>query len=335
MEVIVPADEEEDARAGTSARVTTFTPASLRELIDPVRALGEVVVDRLQALGLERAHIGCELAAQMQPASYLSMNLHHGALRTLWQKELPCIVASGADALLATASARKTGDELGKLRLGCEIAGLAYRSSVNAIYPGATEQTVAGAILQEYRNALQGKPVRREEAYFFCMSGPNASHADAAYARTRHRTIESGDVVMVHCNSATDGMWSDITRTFVVGEESTAYKKVKAAVTSATHAALEVIRPGALGKEVDRAAREVMEQAGYGGNFTHATGHGVGFAAANPNGLPRIHPCSEDRLEEGMTFNIEPAAYFKNEWGYRRCDVVAVTADGAEVLTPF
>jgi Xaa-Pro aminopeptidase len=78
-----------------------------------------------------------------------------------------------------------------------------------------------------------------------------------------------------------------------------------------------------------------MQSRGYGQAFKHAAGHGVGFAAANANGRPRIHPLSPDVLEEGMTFNLEPAAYFDGYGGVRHCDVIAVTAQGASVITEF
>ena len=69
--------------------------------------------------------------------------------------------------------------------------------------------------------------------------------------------------------------------------------------------------------------------------FKHSTGHGVGFAAANPNAIPRIHPASPDLLTEGMTFNIEPAIYFDGYGGMRHCDMVGVGKTGAEVFTNF
>ena len=74
---------------------------------------------------------------------------------------------------------------------------------------------------------------------------------------------------------------------------------------------------------------------GLGEAFKHAAGHGVGFAAANPNGRPRIHPLSPDVLEAGMTFNLEPAAYFDDYGGMRHCDLIAVTEDGARVMSDF
>src|SRR6185312_7161560 len=86
---------------------------------------------------------------------------------------------------------------------------------------------------------------------------------------------------------------------------------------------------------VDGAARQVLESRGFGKEFRHATGHGVGFAAINHNALPRIHPLSEEILEAGMIFNIEPAVYIPRFGGMRHCDMVVVTDDGAELLTPF
>jgi Xaa-Pro aminopeptidase len=110
---------------------------------------------------------------------------------------------------------------------------------------------------------------------------------------------------------------------------------MRAAIEEARHAALNAIHPGVLAKRIDEAARSIMKSHGFGSAFKHATGHGVGFAAANANALPRIHPLSPDVLEPGMSFNIEPAAYFDGYGGMRHCDVVAVTSAGAAVLTGF
>jgi Xaa-Pro dipeptidase len=79
----------------------------------------------------------------------------------------------------------------------------------------------------------------------------------------------------------------------------------------------------------------VLKSHGFGDAFKHATGHGVGFAAADANALPRIHPKSPDILKTGMTFNIEPAIYIEEIGGMRHCDVVACTDSGAELLTDF
>jgi Xaa-Pro aminopeptidase len=140
---------------------------------------------------------------------------------------------------------------------------------------------------------------------------------------------------MIHANTCGDGYWSDITRTFTVGEPTETQALMHRAIMEARQAALEMIRPGVAAKQVDGAARSVLERHGYGKLFKHSLGHGVGFSAANAHSLPRIHPASPDVLEAGMTFNVEPAIYIKGYGGMRHCDVVAVTSSGVEVLTPF
>jgi Xaa-Pro aminopeptidase len=107
------------------------------------------------------------------------------------------------------------------------------------------------------------------------------------------------------------------------------------AVLAARRAALAAIAPGVPAREVDRAARDVLAQHGLGHSFPHGTGHGVGFAAIDHQATPRIHPASEDVLEKGMVFNLEPAVYLEGWGGVRHCDMVAVTSDGAELLTAF
>ena len=86
---------------------------------------------------------------------------------------------------------------------------------------------------------------------------------------------------------------------------------------------------------MDRAARDVLVERGFGRAFKHATGHGVGFSAINHNARPRIHPACDALLEVGMVFNIEPAIYIPGVGGMRHCDDVVVTPSGAECLTPF
>src|SRR5207248_3163124 len=107
------------------------------------------------------------------------------------------------------------------------------------------------------------------------------------------------------------------------------------AVFASRGAALAAIKVGAKAADVDRAAREVLEARGLGRELKHSTGHGVGFAAINHNAPPRLHPKSDDVLEAGMVFNVEPAVYLDGYGGLRHCDVVALTMNGAEVLTPF
>jgi Xaa-Pro dipeptidase len=107
------------------------------------------------------------------------------------------------------------------------------------------------------------------------------------------------------------------------------------AIFAAREAALAAIRPGVAAAEVDAAARGVLTERGFGQYFTHGIGHNVGFSVISMDFPPRLHPASPDRLDVGMTFNIEPSIYISGHGGMRHCDVVTVREDGPEVLTPF
>jgi Xaa-Pro aminopeptidase/Xaa-Pro dipeptidase len=168
------------------------------------------------------------------------------------------------------------------------------------------------------------------------MSGPNGARAYGAYARSTDRVLAEGDLALVHCNSYADGFWTDITRTYSAGgAPREADAALFDAVREARAAALAAIRPGARARDVDRAAREALTAHGLGDLFKHPTGHAVGFTAIDHDAPPRLHPRSPDVLEEGMVFNVEPAVYREGHGGIRYCDMVAVTATGANLLTPF
>jgi Xaa-Pro aminopeptidase len=167
------------------------------------------------------------------------------------------------------------------------------------------------------------------------MSGTNSARAGAAFAYTANRRIEDRDMVLVHSNSYVDGYWTDITRTYVIGEPSQKQKKVFDAIADARIAAFALIRPGVRAADVDTAARAVLRQHGFEKEFPHGLGHGVGFAAISANARPQIHPQSDEVLESGMIFNVEPAVYIEDFGGARHCDVVAVTDTGMELLTDF
>jgi Xaa-Pro aminopeptidase len=167
------------------------------------------------------------------------------------------------------------------------------------------------------------------------MSGPNSYKASGAYARTRSRILSNGDLVMIHANAVGDAYWADITRTWVVGSSTDQQQRMYDSIGEARQAAFKASGPGVPAKGVDAAARSVLASHGFGAAFKHATGHGVGFTAADGHALPRIHPESTDTLEAGMTFNIEPAISLEDGGGMRHCDVVACTHNGIELLTDF
>ncbi len=248
---------------------------------------------------------------------------------------LPSARFVASDNVLETMKARKTKKESDLMRHAVAVASAGFAKSIESIQPGLRETEVAASLQSAFDTSLDAVSLQRSYGSFYCMSGPNSARASAAYARTRQRRLEEGDLVMIHANTCADGYWTDITRTYSVGAPSARHEEMRSAIEAARDAGLRSIHPGAAARDVDQATRAVMEARSMGAAFLQAAGHGVGFAAVNANGLPRIHAHSSDVLKEGMTFNLELAAYFDGYGGMRHCDVIAVTPTGASVLTQF
>ncbi|ELY48878.1 aminopeptidase P family protein [Natronolimnohabitans innermongolicus] len=165
-------------------------------------------------------------------------------------------------------------------------------------------------------------------------SGPNGARP---HHHSGDREIESGDPIVLDFGAFVDADLEDgtarypgdQTRTIVVGEPSATYTEVHEIVRDAQQAAVEAVEPGATAGSIDRAARSVIEDAGYGDAFTHRTGHGVGLEVHEP---PYIVADNERELEPGMVFSTEPGIYLEDEFGVRIEDLVVVTDDGAERL---
>jgi Xaa-Pro dipeptidase len=127
-----------------------------------------------------------------------------------------------------------------------------------------------------------------------------------------------------------EGYYSDITRTYAVGEIDEELQRIYSVVEQANAAARDLIRPGIEAQEVDRAARRVIEKAGYGEYFIHRTGHGLGLEIHEP---PYIVEGNDLALQPGMTFTVEPGIYIPGRMGVRIEDNVLVTEGGCETLT--
>jgi Xaa-Pro dipeptidase len=330
--LLAPEDERELAEQGGADEVVTFGPASLKRLTSAAESVRDPLREVLRKHKLDHGTIGHECAEAYEPSSYASIHLYGDSIREL------CDGASlaHASAFFARMRGTMTRMELDRMRRACLVAALAFESGRNRLTAGTTETEAS----EEFRAPLVSRGVgfdgaSRADGYVFCMAGQHSANASGAYARSRSSRIREGDLVLTHCNSHADGYWTDITRTYCIGEPNELQRRMYEAVFDARAAALAVVYPGVEGCDVDRAAREVMASRGLADNFKHSTGHGVGFAAIDHNALPRLHPLSRDRLESGMVCNIEPAAYIEGFGGLRHCDVVAVTAAGPEVLTPF
>ncbi|WP_436346938.1 M24 family metallopeptidase [Natronorubrum sp. FCH18a] len=227
---------------------------------------------------------------------------------------------------------RKDEVELDALRRAGAIAdrvSLEIRSRGDDLV-GTTEAELAAEIERLLAAEGGGKPAFET----IVASGPNGARP---HHHSGDREIERGDPIVLDFGAFVDadleagtGRYpGDQTRTVVVGEPSAEYERVHEVVREAQHAAVDAVEPGVTADAIDRAARTVIEAAGYGDAFVHRTGHGVGLEVHEP---PYIVDSNDRELEPGMVFSVEPGVYLEGEFGVRIEDLVVVTEDGAERL---
>jgi len=335
--ILAPEDEKELAEEGWADTVDTFRPGSLDVLTGAVQAVCVLLARMARGLGINGGLVGYESGAAFEPASYAALHLYGADMVAILRQAFPSVSLVPADAMLAQLRALKTSHEVQAIRRACRIAQRAFLQGANQLRAGLREPEAAALFRAPLSTiGIDSKDIARADGFTFCMSGAYSAAAHGAYARSRiNKIITRQEFALVHCNSYADGYWTDITRTYCLGQADARKRAMYAAVFEARRAALDAIRPGVKATEVDRAARAVLTAHRFGERFKHSTGHGVGFAAIDHNARPRLHPQSDDTLEVGMVFNVEPAIYIDGYGGLRHCDVVAITENGVEVLTPF
>ncbi|MGB6482389.1 MAG: Xaa-Pro peptidase family protein [Candidatus Acidiferrales bacterium] len=334
--LLVPEDEQELAEKIFGGPIETFRPGSLHEMTSIPDVVRLRLAEVFHQLKIHRGSIGVEDGPVSEPASYVAVHLYGQRLAAMLEDLLPESKVTGLNRWLRDLRSVKTAFELERIRQACDIARHSYEMGAPRLRAGMKEPEAA-ALFRPLLSSTQvsGPEIQRRDGYVFCMSGPNSAKAFAAYARTRERTLEPADLAMIHCNSYVDGFWTDITRTYHLQSPGEQQRKMHEAVFAARKAALAAIKPGVRAAEVDLAARQVIQDFGFGKDFKHGTGHGVGFSPMSAYSFPRVHPGSPDVLSEGMVFNVEPAVYIEGYGGVRHCDMVAVTAGGYQLLTNF
>jgi Xaa-Pro dipeptidase len=264
------------------------------------------------------------------------MHLYQGSLPDIIGRALPSSKTVSADRAVRKLIAVKSEEEESRVATACQIAARAFQGAPQVLRAGLTEVEAAAEMQLGFASALKDfDQVQRAEAFVYVMSGKNSFAAHGAFAHSTKKELESGDLVLAHCNSYADGFATDITRTFSLGVVDQQRREMYDAIFAARAAAFDKLMPGVRAADIDAAARHVLTDRGYGPRFLHSTGHGVGFGAISANALPRIHPKSTDMLEPGMVFNVEPAIYIEGYGGMRHCDMVAITETGFTLLTDF
>ncbi|MFQ3587555.1 MAG: Xaa-Pro peptidase family protein [Fimbriimonadaceae bacterium] len=212
----------------------------------------------------------------------------------------------------------KSEFELEKMRAASRVAEAALAAGLAAIRPGASEREVADALEGALR-AGGGRPT-------FCIVAAGAHGAEPHHG-VSDDVIREGDVVILDFGCDLDHYQSDMTRTVACRRAEDEAYRVYELVYRAHMAAREVVAPGVEAQTVDRAARKVIEQGGYGPYFIHRTGHGIGMRVHEE---PNIVEGNAHRLEPGNCFSIEPGIYLPGRFGVRIENLVGVTAAGHE-----
>lgn len=335
LRLAVPVDEQDLVPAETAVEVKTFAVETMDYISNAIEAVHVPLGQLLRSAWKSgNAVVGYEGAYSPIATGYTQVGVPGPSTLDLLHSLLPTAYLHDATPLLDELAAIKTEEEIEAIRR-CEAVALqGFTAAREAVRIGATEADVAAATYAALvRSGYAAPGARHVQPHVHVMAGPRAALAYRAFNSTSNATIREGDTVTVQMETGINGYWAELTRTFFAGTISDEWRKAHQACVAAQDAALKDIRDGASARAVDGAARNVMQQAGFGSAFKHGLGHGFGFQAINHAAAPVLHPASDAVLRSGMVHNMEPAVYLEGKGGIRLNDNVAVQADGNEVLS--
>ncbi|MFH8559709.1 aminopeptidase P family protein [Streptomyces sp. NPDC017988] len=237
------------------------------------------------------------------------------------QKALPGTSYVSLTEALPMLRAVKDAAELERLAAAGAAADAAYEEIQKVAFAGRKETDVAADLA-----ALLRRFGHSQVDFTVVGSGPNGANP---HHEAGERVIEHGDMVVLDFGGLLHGYGSDTSRTVHVGEPTDEERRVHDIVREAQAAGCAAVRPGAACQDVDRAARAVITDAGYGAYFIHRTGHGIGVTTHEP---PYMIEGEEQPLVPGMCFSVEPGIYLPGRFGVRIEDIVTVTDDGGRRL---
>jgi Xaa-Pro aminopeptidase len=231
-------------------------------------------------------------------------------------------------AVLARARARKTDQEVERMRLANELAALAYDEVRSKVRVGMTEAEV-GAMYEGFVHSVgtgfEGK-VDLARGFTLVWAGPGI----ATFTATSNRPVLEDEPTLLEIWVVADGYWSDLTKNVCPGTLRAEYDELLEGLLGVYNAAIDHLRPGASLAELDVMIREGIAAMGYEGQPSHPIAHGVG---ARAHEFPYAHQAADVKLEEGMVMAVEPGIYWPGGGGLRVEDNFLITADGCEKLS--
>lgn len=293
-----------DFRYEAQAAVEAPACQVLRGGADPLAALAEAVRAReVRRIGFESEYVPYaqveRLREKLAPAELLPLP---DVDRIRWVKD---------------------ADEIAALARAAEISDAAFTHILSVIRPGLRERDVA----VELETFMRRAGAERISFDSIVASGPRSA---LPHGRASDRVMTTGEFVTFDFGAVYGGYASDCTRTVVLGGSDDRQRQIYDVVLEAQRQALQAIRPGVTGRQVDEAGRSVIASAGFREAFGHALGHGIGLDVHEG---PRLSPKDGTVLERGMTLTVEPGIYLPGWGGVRIEDDVVVTASGCRVLT--
>ena len=306
------------------------------ELVLVDRSYDEALAGLLNRL--EERRIGFE-AARLSVARYewlvRALGTHAGPPADGIADAEPAHALVPTERLVERARLRKDEYEIETLRAAGRLLGEVARQQLARVKGGRTERQIAADIDWAMRRAGFERPAFDT----IVASGP---HAALPHARPESRRLRSGDLVVLDFGGVYDGYCVDLSRTVSIGSPDVERRRVYGAVADAHQAAIAAVKPGVPAWTIDQAARDALARHGLAEHFGHGTGHGLGIEVHEEPRISRRQPASggeapdaatDERIEEGMVFTIEPGAYLPGRFGVRIEDDVLVTAEGCDVLT--
>ena len=242
------------------------------------------------------------------------------AIESAAGKKLRWVQAGG---LIERLRAVKDQSEIQGMRAAALLISRVFREIAPMISPGMAELDLAAEI--DYAMRMRGASSPSFET--IVASGPRSAWA---HARPTSKPLRKNELVVLDQGAILRGCCSDMTRTVFLGRAPAQIRRMYDVVLEAQRAAKDSIRPGIRAAEVDRAACQVLKRRGFGAQFTHSTGHGLGIEVHE---MPRLGKGDDTILEAGMVVTVEPGVYIEGLGGVRIEDDVLVTSSGAEDLT--